>query len=163
MPNVKGQMSKVNLGFTLIETIIYSALTAMIFGVTLLSFYQLIGSSNALNKRIIIDEEADFLIRKIEWALSGISAVNFPAAGSSGQEISINKTNYSFNPIVFDAVSGTLRIRKGTGDPVALNSQNTAISDLNFFYTAAIGDSPGAIRVGFSVNQRPYQTTINLR
>lgn len=154
---------KNNRGFTLIETIIYTALFSVIISLVIGAVYQIIEGSDDLQKNIIRDAEAHFLMRKIEWALTGISAINLPAAGSTGALLSVNKVNYSQNPVVFDLDSGNLRIKKGVNDPVVLNSTNVTVSDLQFQHLAAGLYRPAAIKTTFKVNSEPYSTTIYLR
>ena len=150
-------------GFTLIETIIYAALFSLIIGLVIGAVYNIIEGSEDLQKNIITDAEAHFLSRKIEWALTGVSAINAPASGLTGTSLSVNKIGYAQNPVVFDLDSNNLRIKKGLANPVILNSGNVTVSDLQFEHLAAGLYRPAAIRVNFKVNGEPFRTTIHLR
>lgn len=150
-------------GFTLIETIIYIALFSVIISLVVGAVYNIIEGSDDLQKNIIADAEAHFLTRKIEWALTGVSAINSPASGFTGTSLSVNKVDYAQNPIVFDLDSNNLRIKKGLGDPTILNSANVTISDLQFQHLAASLYRPAAIKFSFKVNGDDYSTTIYLR
>lgn len=154
---------KQNKGFTLIETMIYSALISMIIGMILVSVYQLIIGNERIVQKNIIEEEANFLLKKIEWGLNGVSSINSPAPGASSSALSINKLNYFYNPVIFDADSGNLRVKKGSGNPAILNSQNVSVNNVKFQRIAAIGNAPEAVKIIINVNQRPYQTTIYLK
>lgn len=150
-------------GFTLIETVIYTALFSVIIGLTVGAVYQIIEGSGNLQKNIIADSEALFLTRKIEWALSGVSVVNSPTSGLTGTSLSVDKINYAQNPIVFDLDSNNLRVKKGLASPVILNSVNVTISDLQFEHLAKGLYRPAAIKTAFKVNGEPFSTTIYLR
>ena len=154
---------KIIRGFTLIETIIYIALFSIIISLVIGAVYQIIQGSEDLQKNIVAEAEAHFLMRKTEWALAGVSAINSPASGLTGATLSVDKVNYSQNPIVLDLDSGSLRIKKGLGDPIILNSANVTISDLQFQHLAAGLYRPAAIRVSFKVNGEPFSTVISLR
>ena len=119
-------------GFTLIEVLIYSALIAMIISGSLIAVYQIIEGSDSIQNKIIMEQEANFLLSKIRWALTGATAINIPTIGLASSTLSINKANYSENPIVFDLNSNNLRIKQGSGNPAILNNQNIAINNLIF-------------------------------
>ena len=103
---------KIIRGFTLIETIIYIALFSIIISLVIGAVYQIIQGSEDLQKNIVAEAEAHFLMRKTEWALAGVSAINSPASGLTGATLSVDKVNYSQNPIVLDLDSGSLRIKR---------------------------------------------------
>lgn len=150
-------------GFTLIETIIYAGLISVIIGLSLAATYQIIDSSESLNKKIVIEEESNFLLRKIEWALAGAETVNIPPSGATSSILSVNKINFPDNPLIFDLDSDNIRLKRGAAAPVVLNSRNVIISNLIFEHSAASGEKPSGLKTSFNVNDRPYQITIYLK
>lgn len=148
--------------FTLIETIIYTALISVVIGLTVIAVYQIIQFSDSLNKKNIAEEEANFILRKIEWVLAGVSQINSPVSGATSTVLSVNKINYPSNPIIFDLNSQNLRIKKGGNEPVVLNSQNVSVSNVVFEHIAAIGNKPDAINTNFKINEKSYQLLIYL-
>lgn len=156
-------------GFTLIETLIYAALISIMIGFSLTAAYQIIDSSESLNKKIVVEEEANFLLRKIEWALTGIETINSPVSGASSSILSVNKINFFANPLVFDLDSDNLRLKKGTGSPVILNNQNVKITNLVFEHLpaqaglATSGDKPAGIKINFDINEKSYGINVYLR
>ncbi len=162
MKNSREKNKNKQRGFTLIETIIYAALISVIIGMTVVAVYQIIQFSDSLNKKNIVEEEANFILRKIGWALAGTPSINSPVSGTTSTVISINKINYSANPIIFDLNSQNLRIKKGGSEPVVLNSQNVAVNNVVFEHIAAIGNKPDAIKTNFQINEKSYQLLIYL-
>lgn len=152
-----------NKGFTLIETLIYSALIALIIATVVFSLYQFVTSGEKLSAKTIIEEEANFIFKKLSWGLTGAASVNSPASGATSTVLSVSKDDYFLNPIVFDFNSGNLRIKKGGGNFIALNSQNAPISNLIFKNIPRAGSSPEAVETKFNINNRQYQMTIYLR
>lgn len=150
-------------GFTLIEVLIYSALIAMIISGSLIAVYQIIEGSNSIQNKIITEQEANFLLSKIRWALTGATTIDIPAIGLASSTLSINKANYSENPIVFDLNSNNLRIKQGSGNPAILNSQNIAINNLIFEHLAASGSGPEGLKINITINNKLFTTTIYLR
>ena len=152
--------SKTNQGFTLIETLIYVALFFIMIGGCLGAVYQIIQSSNAANARIIVNDEANFLLRKINWALTGASSVYV----SAPQNLTIYKTTPppGGNPIVFDLISGNLRVVRGAGAPTVLNSANVTVASLSFQKIIETG-RPDAIKTNFKINGQEFETLKYLR
>ena len=151
------------LGFTLIEILIYSALIAMIISGSLIAVYQIIEGSASIQNKIITEQEANFLLSKIKWALTGATTINIPTVGLASSTLSINKANYSENPIVFDLNSNNLRIKQGAGNPAILNSQNVAINNLIFEHLATSGSGPEGLKINITINNKLFATTIYLR
>ncbi|MEK7114455.1 MAG: prepilin-type N-terminal cleavage/methylation domain-containing protein [Patescibacteria group bacterium] len=150
-------------GFTLIEVLIYSALIAMIISGSLIAVYQIIEGSDSIQNKIIMEQEANFLISKIRWALTGATTIISPTIGASSSTLSINKANYSENPIVFDLNLNNLRIKQGSGNPAILNNQNIAINNLIFEHLTASGSGPEGLKISLTVNNKLFTTIIYLR
>ena len=70
IPRIKSQRIP---GFSFIELIIYSSLVAMIIGQFLITFQLLSSSSQKDKERHTLIENEQFLHRKIEWLLYGVS------------------------------------------------------------------------------------------
>ncbi len=153
---------KKNNGFSLIEVLIYISLMSLILTGALTLSYQLISSAGTSNKNIIILDEANFMLRKINWAMDGVATINSPAVGASGQTLSVTKTGAA-NPIIFDLSSGNLRITESGGAAVILNSSRVVVAGLNFKHFAASGNKPESVKASFTVNGTAFETTKYLR
>ncbi|MDP3052025.1 MAG: hypothetical protein Q8N42_00795 [bacterium] len=150
-------------GFTLIETIVYTALVSIIMVGALVAVYQVLESNDALYNKIITEQEANFLLRKFAWAASGISAINLPTVGATSSVFSVNKINFSENPLVFDLNATDVRLKRGTKEPAILNTQNVKIKNLVFQHLAAAGNAPEAIKINLTVGTQSFSTIIYLR
>jgi len=155
---IKERKEKIT-GFTLIEVIIYLALFSIIIGGAMAGVYQLIQSSDANAQKIIVEQEGNFLLRKIDWALSNVASVSVPSEGASGQTLKIDKVNYTQNPIEFNLAGSNLELKKGGGSAVALNSSYTVLSDLLFEHLPPSGAKPAAIKTSFKLNGQSFTTT----
>ncbi len=156
MKNIKYK----NRGFTLLETLIYAGLISVVIGFSLAATYQIIESSEKLNKKILVEDEANFLLRKIEWALTGLETINSPLSNATGSVLSVNKINFSGNPLIFDLNANNLRIKKGLAAPVVLNNENVLVSNLIFEHLATDGSKPAGIKADFNINERAYEIII---
>lgn len=150
-------------GFTLIETLIYITITGFMISFLVSAAYQLIGSSDDISLGVIRNEEANFIIRKIGWAMAGASDINTPAAGQVGTTLSITKLNFSDNPIVFSVNEDNLTVKKGNQDEVVLNSSKVNLESFQFTHIAPVGNSPGGIETTFTIDGTPYETIFYLR
>jgi prepilin-type N-terminal cleavage/methylation domain-containing protein len=67
-------------GFTLIETIIYIALLGVFLSGAVLVAYGLIGSSGRVEGRNTVQEEGNFVLGKMRYALGSASGISVPTA-----------------------------------------------------------------------------------
>lgn len=140
-------------GLTLIEVVIYVALLSIFLSFSIGTMYGLLESQSQNRRRIETQEEANFLMAKIEWALSDASAINFPAAGASSSVLSVDKYGFSANPVVFDVSSGTMRLARGGGAPAALSDGNVVVSQASFTHNAALNGAPESVAISFTVSE----------
>ena len=131
-------------GFTLIETIVYIALFAILMTGIISSIYMLFESGNRNESKAMLQEEKAYLVGKINNALSGMQTITSPAVNSSGTSLSLTKydgTNISMG------LSGTNITYGG----VALNNTNIKVSKLVFIHTYAGGVNPESVEAGFTL------------
>lgn len=159
-------------GFTLVETIVYAALISIVIGMIVVVAFQVISGNSNLSEKIFLEEEANFLLRKIEWVIGGASSINSPNSGnSSNSSLSVDKFGFTAgeNPVVFNISEGNITIERGSGDPVTLNSAFVKIENATFTHIAASSSTPAGIKVELSVKNtgspgtREYSLTSYLR
>ncbi len=151
---------KVDAGFTLIETVIYIALLGLIVGSGIVAAYHMIEENNRLRGQIIIAEEGNFLLRKIDSVLTGASIIYLPTAGTAGQVLRLSNNGTLFR---FELSSGILMIKKDSGDLISLNSDNTTVTNLIFEHIPSNSTKPAGVRVGLLLNGISFQLTKYLR
>lgn len=133
-------------GFTLIETVIYLALFAILMSGVIAVAYNMFELSVRNQTQALLQDEGNFLMGKVSWALSGTASINQPVVGILGSQLSVNKVtgvNSSGNPIITPvviALSGTnVTIQEGSAPAVALNNSNIQITRLSFLHTLGTG------------------------
>jgi type II secretory pathway pseudopilin PulG len=120
------KLFKKHNGFTLIETIIYIGIFALIMSSAVVSIYSIM-SNNARNQtKAMVEEEGSFLIGKIDWALIGTKKIN----SSNGNTLSVTKFDSAIpDPIEISVEDGKMKIKKGGGgDTIELNNSNITVS-----------------------------------
>lgn len=144
-------ISKLCGGFTLIETLIYSGLFAIVVSFSVIIFYQIVSLEAQNRTRRDVETEADFLMRKIIWALNSTQSVSSPAAGATSSVLTLARYNFSGNPLTFDISLGTARLSRAGGVAVPLTGSNISITQMFFSHIAASGTVPEAVQVILSV------------
>ena len=125
---------KYDKGFTLIEVVIYIALFALLMGSAFVTVFQLINGTNKISLKTTIQQEGNFVMRKLDWALTGLDPANPPVVGGSScsQNLTLQKVNFPGNPMVVRLNSSTLEISQNGGTFVPLTTINVKTTCLKF-------------------------------
>ncbi len=100
-------------GFTLIETLIYSALTTLIVTFAILTTYSMIDSADRVrNQKELVDNQK-LLTQKIYYTLQSVSAINSPGIGATSTTLSVDKVGYGSNPVVVNTASSVAWLKRG--------------------------------------------------
>lgn len=130
-----------NRGFTLIEAIVYLALFSILMGGGVVAAYSLFDATTRAGTRTMLHEETDFLLGKIDWALSGAEAVTAPGAGSAGSTLTIAKWDAAFgDPLVIARNGDNLVMTRGGGAAEILNNTNVSVTSVSFEHVADPGN-----------------------
>jgi len=130
-------------GFTLIETLIYSAILVIVLGGIFMIFYSIMTTSESLRYQIELTQNTKFLEQKLKWALTGAEEITMPAIGSASSPILwINKPGVA-DPLVFDIDNGIARIASGSDTPIPLTNDFVNITTISF-ETFSFSDSTGS-------------------
>ena len=146
-------------GFTLIETIIYALLTTLILGFAVFTLYNIIKASDHLKGQAEVNEEINFIMQKINWALAGATAINLPVEDGSGSVLSITKSNFAQNPIVFDLANGDVRIKLDGGSAKALDDDVIVVSQIMFERLPQSVTIPPGIKTTITLHHSNYSST----
>ena len=148
-------------GFTLVETMVYIALFAILMSGAIAATYELLEGGDRNEASVSIQEEGTFLDRKINWALTGASATLVSGGGST---LTITRPDLGAqSPLVITGASGALTIKRGASAPVQLNSETYAVTSVVFTITPASGGRPPSITVSFLVQNKPFVFRTYLR
>lgn len=150
-------------GFTLIEVLIYVAFFSFLIGSLLAITFQTIDSTSRINKKITVQQEADFVLRKLEWVLNGSESVDLPPLGGSGPELNVNNSNLGiFSPAIFSSIDSNINLKLGSEASLPLTTQNINISNLNFTHSQEAGQ-PEKIIIDFEVGKESFKLIKYLR
>ncbi|KKU91259.1 MAG: hypothetical protein UY21_C0011G0038 [Microgenomates group bacterium GW2011_GWA1_48_10] len=125
--------SQIRGGFTFIETILYVAIVTIMLSALIPFAWNIIESGTKSSVQQELSSNARFISEKIKSEIrqaNGITSVN-------GSSLSLTGPGGTTD---FNLVGGKIRINKPGGGPVALNSDDTQATTLNFTdYSSADG------------------------
>jgi hypothetical protein len=158
-------------GFTLIESIIYIALLAFIMTSVLTCVYLLMQGGSTLDAKTSVQDEGNFVMRKLDWVFGSMNAIATPSSGylecGSG---SPGPTCLSFTQ--YDGTIVQIRLNtsptgktdiemRETGNLwTAISTDNVTVSDLAFM---KISGSPAGIEASTTINGVTFTTRKYLR
>ncbi len=150
--NALNNVNKNQAGFTLIETIIYIGLYGLIIGGVVIAAYSVFESIARNQTKAMAEQEGTFIIGKIDWALTGATAVNVSV---TQQQLYINRDGLlpTDNPLTFDGSGGLMRLSRGNAPAQVLNNTNVTITNPVFIHTITSSDgvTPESIRASFTI------------
>ncbi|KKR70308.1 MAG: hypothetical protein UU13_C0008G0004 [Candidatus Nomurabacteria bacterium GW2011_GWB1_40_7] len=154
--------NKRNKGFTLIEVIIYTALFSLLIGTAFVSAFQLIDGSGKLSAKTVTEAEGNFVLRKINWALTGVKTITTPSIGTAHNLV---VTKYDNNQIDIQLVGTKIEIRESDNGNafIPITTDNVEVSSLDFEYIPASGSGPAGIAATAIMNGTTFTITKYLR
>jgi len=140
-------------GFTLIETLVYLGLFALVMTGIVAAAYSMLELSGRTQARGTLTAEGNFLLGKINWGLSGASGVNPPASGSSGNTLTFTKAGSSLS---FAFSGGNLTLQRGANPVATLNNSNVTVAvtppATSIFSHTGSGVNPESVTASFTLS-----------
>lgn len=149
-------LSKEQRGFTLIETVIYIALLGLLMAVVLPTVYQLVQGTQNTNTKTTIQDEANFVLRKINWTLTGISGFSIP------QSSELLVTKYGGTQVDIKLSGGKIQMTEN-GTMLPITTDNVTVASLQFQSIAAVGTGPAGVTATFVLNGVTFTTSKFIR
>ena len=124
-------------GTTLIEVMVYIALFTMIIGGAVVTAYQVFESSGRSQTRAMLEDEGEFLLAKIGWALSGVQSVAAPGLPAPGvctesNTLSVTKWDPSIGVVLIDLSGTTMQLSRRGLASKRLTGEDIAVDTLSF-------------------------------
>ena len=141
-------------GFTLIETIVYIALLGLLMAGVLGSVYQLLEGGASLNTKTTVQDEGNFVLRKIDWALTGALTVFIPNAS----ELSITK--YDGTTVDIQLSAGAVLMQANGTALLPITTGNVVVSNVQF---QLIGSNPLGVIATTTINGIDFVTKKYIR
>lgn len=139
-------------GFTLIETVVYIGLFAILIGGAVVAVYSIVEGNGRNQSKSLLQQEGDFLIAKINWAMAGAQAITAPPVGNVGTGLSVNKWTTALNPVVVALTGDNMTLSRAGSTPVVLNNPDITVSDVRFTHTYEGGSNPESVTATFTLS-----------
>lgn len=144
---------KANYGFTLVELIIYIALTSAVVTSLILWVLNLSGVRNKNYSAAAVEANRQFIASIITREIKHADAVTQPAAGASGATLELDRPGALPNAI-FNLTAGILYLEIVGNAPVAVSDASVEITNLEFRNLTDAGDSRGSVWVHANLRYR---------
>lgn len=147
-------------GFTLIEMLMYILFITFFLGSSLGIAYNILSSSQDNRAKIAVEEEGNFLLKKISWVVNDADTISV-----ASNILTVNKFDppSGGNPIVVSSSGGFLNIQRG-GNPVRpLNDDLFVVSSLSFSLISTGSINTDVFRASFYVNNKEFSLTRYVR
>jgi prepilin-type N-terminal cleavage/methylation domain-containing protein len=148
-------------GFTLIEVVVYLGLFSVLMSGVIVSAYNIIESEKRNETKGLLNNEAEYIVGKINWALTGAQVVNIPTPGTSGSLLSLNRVISTANgvPTITSVSIGLsvtdITITIGSNPSEKLNNNDTEITNLTFSRNSGTSSgSPESVTATATVRMR---------
>lgn len=139
-------------GFTLIEILVYLVLFAILMSGAVAAAYTLFEATDRNQTKVMVQEEGDFFLAKINWALTGTQGINAPLIGASGSILSVNKWDPAVGAIAINLDGTNLEISRNGLLATALNSPYIQVKDLVFTHNFGGGVNPESVQASFKID-----------
>ncbi len=160
----KFKNQKFTTGFTLLELVLYIGLFAVIVSISIVILYQMLQNNDQNRSFLEVEEEANFVARKIQWAVTGATTVSQPPPNQTSSVLSVTKYNFGKNPLVFSLSGEALALARGASSSITLTSQNVKVMNFSVHTIPSIGSVATSVKMTFSVESKipkfPASTTL---
>lgn len=157
-----------NLGFTLIEFLIYVAVVALVLIFITGFLWDIILGNVKETSWQEVQQNSRFALTKISQETKKATGVNSPLPGNSANSLSLIMADPNLDPTVFDIADGKLRITQGTSGPYEITSDQVIVTNLSFT-NLSYQDTPGTIQIEMTTehinpaNRIEYFASIDLK
>lgn len=149
-------------GVTLIETVVYLGLFAIVIGGLMVSAFYIADSGAKTKRAIAITEEGTFINRKLAWASAGATDARVEDGALIFTRIDIpeEETPLTFS---FDGTSGMLTLTRGSREALPLVPKEYAVTDVVFSVVKESAHAPVYVRVSYTIHDVPFRFDTYLR
>lgn len=146
-------------GFTLLETILYIGLFSLLLTSAITVMWQLVRSMDDNAKHGAVIEEGNFVMRKINWALTNATIITQPSTATPTTTTLVVTGAGSVHPITirFNVASSSVEMQENNSAFEPLTTNNVRAENLVFVYTAAVGAVPAGVAATLTINNTVFQ------
>ena len=139
-------------GFTLVEVLLYLAISSAMLTV-IVTFLFVLMQSRIKNQTIAeVEQQGLQAVQLITTTARNAEAIVVPVPGASSTSLTLQVSDVAKDPTVFSVSEGTFFITEGASVPIAITSPLVEASDISFSNLSATG-TPGSIKISFTLSR----------
>lgn len=115
-------------GFSLVEFIIYFGIFSFVVVTLITLFMSTVKNSGHVEARAEVQQNLRYVITQITQSVHKATSITV----SPSSTLSLGMSDEAKNPTVFDLSDYNLRLKEGSGDATALNSDKVKVTALSF-------------------------------
>ncbi|MBN1617774.1 hypothetical protein JW887_00325 [Candidatus Dojkabacteria bacterium] len=142
-----------NFGFTLIETLVYIALSAMITVTIVLFLLMILGGRQRATAISEVDSLGNQMMYQLEYSIKNSDGINSPLPGASEDSLSLIFDDPEQNPTYYYIDNSALVVSEAALDSVSLTSSRVVVSDVSFT-NLTLSNSPTIIKIQFTITYK---------
>jgi prepilin-type N-terminal cleavage/methylation domain-containing protein len=141
---------KVNKGFTLIETLVYVAIFAIMIGAITIFASNIQASRLRMQILLEVNDQGNSIVRTITQTIRNADSITSPTIGNNSSNLSLASLDISKNPTAISESGDILYITEGVGSPIALSNNKVKMTNLTFSNLSR-PSTPGVIQFRFTL------------
>jgi type II secretory pathway pseudopilin PulG len=147
---------KFHSGFTLIEVLLYVAITSIVFG-GILTFVEVMFNSRAKQEVIAeVEYAGSDIMASITQNLRNARGIALPAASSTSQFLNLEMVEAGINPTVFQFTDNAIKMSQRGGSTTTIHSARVNAKNVVFTNLGRSG-TQGAVRIEFTLSSGGYE------
>ncbi|MBI5037935.1 MAG: prepilin-type N-terminal cleavage/methylation domain-containing protein [Candidatus Kerfeldbacteria bacterium] len=136
-------------GFTLMEILIYLAISGIIIAGVSTLLYVMLGARVKQQTINEVEQQGAFMMRYITQAVRNADAITEPASGAA-VNLTLNMYDLTDDPMVISLTGNTLSVSRAGEPAIALHSDRVEIANVAFTNVSYAG-TPGALSITYTV------------
>jgi len=140
-------------GFTLVELLLYIAISSTILMISVL-FLQMLLESKVKNQTMSEVEQQGLLVMQlITQTIRNSENITLPTIGVSSNSLTLDVLDVNNDPTIFGLLSDSITIKEGAGEEIPITNSRVIASSLNFHNLSYL-DTPGIVNISFTLTYK---------
>jgi competence protein ComGC len=148
-------------GFTLFETLIYISILIVLLTVFLNFIWEISYGNIKIAEIEEVQQNGRIAMENITRAIQGSLSVNNPVVGVSDSILSLEVSDKKLNPVVFDVVSGVLRVSRENDGPYDITNSLVVVQNIQFT-NISYPNTPDTVRIEMTISHKNQEDNVPL-
>lgn len=139
-------------GFSLVEMILYVAISSVILLALSLFLTSLLSSRLKSQSISDVNDQGLQIMQMVTDSVKNARSVDFPSIGATSTSLSITVADPLLSPTVYDIASGTVRIKEGSNTLIPLTNSHVTVSSFVFQNISSTSSTDRVVRFSFTID-----------